>query len=97
MSNQCEVLSCAARNRDIGGSPESRIDRYANSNAAPARDAAAREIDFSTGGNSAKASTSSIHRQQFTGSPWLIKYAFPAGELEAVAGCSASSESAART
>ena len=46
--------------------------------------AALKEIDFFTDSTPAIAKISSIHCQQFTGSPWLRKYALPAtGELGA--------------
>ena len=86
MSNQCDVANWRARNRVIGGSLRSLAIVQATSHIAPTPYAADAEIDFRTGGRFTSASISSIHAQQFTGSPWLKKYAFPAGEPASAGG-----------
>ena len=62
----------------MGGSPGRRSSRYAVSTSPPSRQAAESEIARVTPGRLASARIASIHCQQLTGSPWLMKYALPA-------------------
>ncbi len=78
MSYQCDVPSCDATNRVIGGSAWIRSSRYADSSTRPASFARHTGTDFVTGGSPAAASTRVMNSHRSTGSPSVMKYALPA-------------------
>src|SRR6476646_4684559 len=76
MSYQCDVLSCDARNRVIGGSAAIHRDPYTVSSTRPASFAFHTDTAFVTGGSPAPSSTRLRNSHRSTGSPFEMKYAF---------------------